>query len=119
MGDVGFGYILGGTSSSISSINALRPISGPNSWIRRVLIISSPSPSLFAIVALSSLSWSGNATEKGISVFSVCSILAIIFLIISCAEDRFYFEPFSSLSSEYLVHFTRLMETYQAEEEAK
>jgi len=38
---------------------------------------------------------------------------------IVCAEDGFYFEPLSSLSSEYLVHFTRLMEAYQAEEEAK
>ena len=37
----------------------------------------------------------------------------------SSAEDRFYFEPFLSLSSEYLVHFTRLMEAYQAEEEEK
>ena len=35
------------------------------------------------------------------------------------AEDDSYFEPLSDLSSEYLVHFTRLMEAYQGEEEAK
>lgn len=35
------------------------------------------------------------------------------------AEDDSYFEPLSDLSSEYLVHFTRLMEAYQAEEKSK
>ena len=32
--------------------------------------------------------------------------------IIPCAEDGFYFEPLSDLSSEYLIHFTRMMEDY-------
>jgi len=36
--------------------------------------------------------------------------------ILSCAEDSSYFEPLSSLSNEYLVHFTRLMEDYKAAE---
>ena len=42
-----------------------------------------------------------------------------ILTISSCAEDSSYFEPFSALSSEYLVHFIRLMEAYQAAKEAK
>ena len=39
--------------------------------------------------------------------------------ILTSAEDSSYFEPFSSLSNEYLVHFIRLMEAYQATEETE
>lgn len=35
------------------------------------------------------------------------------------AEDNFYFGPFLSLSSEYFVYFSRIMEAYQADVEEK
>lgn len=38
--------------------------------------------------------------------------LAYIEPVSTCAEDDFYFEPLSGVSSEYLIHFTRMMEDY-------